>query len=66
MAWAATTVSCNVAGIYSVTFICTGDGIVTFTQNNASGTLYCGNTSNILSPFCFLAKYCVVKGVRSR
>jgi hypothetical protein len=54
---AATTVSCNVAGIYSVTFICTGDGIVTFTQNNASGTLYCGNTSNILSPFCPAAGY---------
>jgi hypothetical protein len=54
---AATTATCNVAGIYNVTFICTGDGIVTFTQNNASGTLYCGNTSNILSPFCPAAGY---------
>jgi hypothetical protein len=47
-----TSVSCNAAGTISVTFICTGDGIVTFSLNNASGTLYCGNTSSILTPFC--------------
>ena len=54
---AATTVTCNTAGVFNVTFICTGDGIVTFTQNTASGTLYCGNTSNILTPFCPAAGY---------
>ena len=53
----ATSVSCVAAGSLTVTFICTGDGIVTFTLNNASGTLYCGNTSNILTPFCPAAGY---------
>jgi len=54
---ASTTVTCNTAGIFSVTFICTGDGIVTFTRGNAAGTLYCGNTSSILTPFCPTAGY---------
>jgi hypothetical protein len=45
-------VSCNAAGSLTVTFICGADGIVTFTLNNASGTLYCGNTGTILAPFC--------------
>jgi hypothetical protein len=53
----AISVSCVAPGTLTVTFICTGDGIVTFSLNNASGTLYCGNTSNILTPFCPAAGY---------
>jgi hypothetical protein len=54
---AGTSVSCLAAGSLTVTFICTGDGIVTFSMTNASGTLYCGNTSSILQPFCPAAGY---------